>query len=80
MVKIGYTFRRRPASRYIRELIQSGTLGRVLHFNGRYWSDYGSDPKAPMSWRYKGPRLRRARRHRQPHGLRVEFLCGDMRR
>ena len=29
-------------------------LGNVLHFSGRYWTDYGCSPSAPMSWRYKG--------------------------
>ena len=27
-----------------------------MHFNGRYWCDYGFNKDAPMSWRYKGGR------------------------
>jgi predicted dehydrogenase len=25
-----------------------------VHFNGHYWCDYSCDPRAPMSWRYRG--------------------------
>ena len=28
--------------------------GRPLYVNAQYWTDYGSDPQAPMSWRYRG--------------------------
>ena len=31
-----------------------GELGRPLYINAQYWTDYGSDPQAPMSWRYRG--------------------------
>ncbi|WP_026820125.1 Gfo/Idh/MocA family protein [Arthrobacter castelli] len=54
IARVGFTFRRTPGIAYIRELIQSGVLGKVLHFSGRYWTDYASDPQAPMSWRYQG--------------------------
>ena len=33
VAKIGYTFRRTPGIAYIRDLIQSGDLGKVLHFS-----------------------------------------------
>lgn len=55
IARIGLTYRRSPAVAYIRNLIQSGTMGAVLHFSGHYWTDYGSNPNAPISWRYKGP-------------------------
>jgi predicted dehydrogenase len=51
---IGFTFRRSPAINAIREQVLSGTLGRVRHINAHYWCDYGFDPQAPMSWRYRG--------------------------
>ena len=50
----GFSFRRNPAISAIREQIRTGALGEVLHFEGRYWCDYGADPDAPMSWRYQG--------------------------
>ncbi len=55
VARIGLTYRRSPAIAHIRDLIQSGKLGKVLHFSGHYWADYGSNPNAPISWRYKGP-------------------------
>ena len=70
IAKIGFTFRRTPGIAYIRDLIRSGELGKVLHFSGRYWTDYGCDPHGPMSWRFKGAGLRRAGRRRQPPRLR----------
>src|SRR5215203_7354000 len=51
---IGFVFRRSPAINAIRDQVASGAIGRPVHFNGHYWCDYGVDPGAPMSWRYKG--------------------------
>src|SRR5205807_1115914 len=51
---VGFTFRRSPAVNAIREQITGGSLGKVMHFNGHYWCDYGFSKDAPMSWRYKG--------------------------
>jgi predicted dehydrogenase len=51
---VGFTFRRSPAINAIRDQIAGGRLGPAMHFNGHYWCDYGFNPDAPMSWRYKG--------------------------
>ena len=51
---IGFTFRRSPAINAVREKVRGGVLGPVRHFTGRYWCDYGADPDAPVSWRYRG--------------------------
>jgi len=51
---VGFTFRRSPAINAIRQQVLGGVLGPVAHFNGHYWCDYGVNPDAPMSWRYKG--------------------------
>lgn len=80
LARIGFTFRRTPGIAYIRDLIQSGVLGRVLHFSGRYWTDYGFSPSAPMSWRYKGGPGSGALADVGSHLSYVaEFLCGDIR-
>src|SRR2546423_2496805 len=60
---VGYTFRRSPAVSAIREQIRSGALGKPLHFDGHYWCDYGRDPRAPISWRYRGGPGSRALAH-----------------
>jgi predicted dehydrogenase len=54
VARVGFTFRRTPGIAAVREQIQSGELGRPLHVNAQYWTDYGSDPQAPVSWRYRG--------------------------
>lgn len=80
IARIGFTFRRTPGIAYIRELIQNGTLGNVLHFSGRYWTDYGFSPEAPMSWRDKGGPGSGALADVGSHLTYVsEFLCGDIR-
>jgi len=54
VARVGFTFRRTPGIAAAREVIESGELGRPLYVNAQYWTDYGSDPQAPMSWRYRG--------------------------
>ena len=54
VARVGFTFRRTPGIAAAREQIRSGELGRPLYVNAQYWTDYGSDPQAPMSWRYRG--------------------------
>ncbi len=80
IARVGFTFRRTPGIAYIRELIRSGVLGKVLHFSGRYWTDYGCSPQAPMSWRYKGGPGSGALADVGSHLSYVaEFLAGDIR-
>jgi predicted dehydrogenase len=77
---IGFVFRRSPAVNAIRDQINSGPLGRPLHFNGHYWCDYGVDPRAPMSWRYKGGPGSGALSDIGSHLIDLaEFVCGPIR-
>lgn len=79
IVRIGLTYRRQPGVAAIRDWIRDGTLGRVLHFSGRYWCDYGCNPMAPMSWRYKGPMGSGALADVGSHLTYLsEFLCGQI--
>ena len=79
VVRIGFTMRRAPGVAAIRELIASGTLGRVLHVDGRYWCDYASDPMGPISWRYKGAPGSGALADIGSHvAYLIEFLGGDV--
>ena len=79
VVCIGLTYRRQPGVAAIRDWIRDGTLGRVLHFSGRYWCDYGCNPMAPMSWRYKGPLGSGALADLGSHLTYLsEFLCGEI--
>jgi predicted dehydrogenase len=79
VVRIGFTFRRAPGVAALRELVTSGTLGRILHIDTRYWCDYASDPKGPMSWRYKGAPGSGALADIGSHvAYLIEFLGGDV--
>jgi len=76
---VGYTFRRSPAVSAIREQIRPGSLGKPLHFNGHYWCDYGSDPRAPISWRYRGGPGSGALADVGSHLIDLaEYLCGPI--
>ncbi len=79
VARIGLTYRRSPGIAAIRDWIGDGTLGKVLHFSGRYFCDYSCSPSAPMSWRYSGPMGSGALADVGSHMSYIaEFLCGDM--
>lgn len=79
VARLGLTFRRAPAINAIRDLMSDGTLGRLLHLNAWYWADYGIDPQAPMSWRYRGAPGSGALADLGSHLTDVaEFLCGPV--
>ncbi len=48
---IGFNFRRVPALCLARQLIQDGTLGKLLHFRAIWSQDFLTDPLFPMAWR-----------------------------
>jgi predicted dehydrogenase len=76
---VGFTFRRSPAINAIRQQVTAGVLGPVTHFNGHYWCDYGFNPEAPMSWRYKGGPGSGALADIGTHLVDIgEFLCGPV--
>ena len=79
LARIGLTYQRQPGIAAIRDWNRDGTLGRVHHFSGRYWCDYGCDPMAPISWRYKGPMGSGALADVGSHlTYLAEFLCGEV--
>jgi predicted dehydrogenase len=79
IVRIGLTFRRQPGITAIRNWINDGTLGKVLHFSGRYWCDYGCNPMGPMSWRFRGPQGSGALADIGSHlSYLSEYICGPM--
>ncbi len=79
IARIGFTFRRAPGVAALRDLVTSGTLGQILHIDVRYWCDYASDPRGPISWRYKGAAGSGALADIGSHASYLaEFLCGDI--
>jgi predicted dehydrogenase len=76
---VGFTFRRSPAIAAVKELVDDGSVGRPIHFNGHYWCDYAVEPTAPMSWRYKGGPGSGALADIGSHLVDLaEFLCGPV--
>jgi predicted dehydrogenase len=76
---VGFTFRRSPAINAIRQQIGERHLGAVRHFNGHYWCDYGANPNAPISWRYRGGPGSGALADIGSHMVDLgEFLCGPI--
>jgi predicted dehydrogenase len=76
----GFTFRRSPAVNAVRQQVREGSLGPVQHFNGHYWCDYGHNPDAPMSWRYRGGAGSGALSDIGSHLIDLgEYLCGPVR-
>ncbi|MEV8338191.1 Gfo/Idh/MocA family oxidoreductase [Leucobacter sp. NPDC077196] len=80
VARIGFSYLRAPGIAFMRQLIDDGRLGDVLHFSGRYWTDYGCRPDAPISWRYQGPAGSGALGDVGSHLSYVaEYLCGPVR-
>ena len=76
---VGFTFRRSPAIAAVQRHLASGALGQVRHYNGHYWCDYGVDPGAPMSWRYRGGPGSGALADIGSHLVDIgEFVCGPV--
>jgi predicted dehydrogenase len=76
---VGYTYRRSPAVAAIRDHVRSAELGELTLFNGRYWCDYGCDPRAPLTWRYQGGPGTGALGDIGAHVIDIaEYLCGPI--
>ena len=48
---VGFNYMRNPAAKLIKEIIDGGEIGRVLHFRGTHNEDYLANPELPFSWR-----------------------------
>jgi predicted dehydrogenase len=76
---VGFTYRRSPGIEAIRRELAAGTIGELVHFNGRYWCDYALDATAPITWRYRGGPGTGALADVGSHLLDLaEFLCGPI--
>lgn len=49
---VGLNYRWAPLVQFARNLIQSGKLGEITHYRGRFFSMYASDPLGQLSWRF----------------------------
>jgi predicted dehydrogenase len=48
---VAHNYRRVPAIDLAKNLVESGEIGQVLHFNAVYYQDSHVDPAAPFVWR-----------------------------
>lgn len=49
---VGFNNTQNPANAYVRDLVQSGALGKIMLFIGRYDQDQLLDPTLPITWRH----------------------------
>jgi predicted dehydrogenase len=49
---VGYNYRWAPLVQYAKQLIDSGRLGEITNYRGRFFSMYGADPMGLLSWRF----------------------------
>jgi predicted dehydrogenase len=60
---LNHNYRRAPAVRLSRQLIDEGALGRIFHWRGAYQQDWIIDPSFPLTWH-----LRKETAGSGPHG------------
>ncbi len=49
---VGYNYRWAPLVQHAKNLIDSGRLGEITNYRGRFFSMYGADPMGLLSWRF----------------------------
>jgi predicted dehydrogenase len=49
---VGYNYRWAPLVQYAKQLIDSGQLGEITNYRGRFFSMSGADPMGLLSWRF----------------------------
>ncbi len=50
---LNHNYRRCPAIRLAKKLIDEGKLGRLYHWRGTYQQDWLADPQTPMRWQLR---------------------------
>jgi len=48
---VGFTYRRVPAVRLARQLVEEGRIGTVRHVRAQYLQDWLTDEESPLTWR-----------------------------
>jgi len=50
---LNHNYRRVPAVRLARQLIEAGKIGRIFHWRGAYQQDWIVDPNVPLIWQLR---------------------------
>ena len=75
---IGFNYVRTPATRFVRQLLADGAIGRVTWFRGEHTEDFLADPFQPATWRTTG-RANGAMGDLAPHIINCTLaLMGDI--
>jgi len=48
---VAFNYRRVPAIKLAKQIIDQGRLGQIYHFNAVYYQDWLADPRSPFVWR-----------------------------
>jgi levoglucosan dehydrogenase len=54
--QVDFVYRKWPAIQHAKRLLSHGELGQVRQFRARFFHDYASDPKLPLTWRFQRQR------------------------
>lgn len=63
----GYNYRWTPLVQHLKSLIDSGRLGALTHYRGRFFSMYGRDRLGLLSWRFL--------QDEAGHGALLDLMC-----
>ncbi|WP_419944999.1 Gfo/Idh/MocA family protein [Candidatus Poriferisodalis sp.] len=50
---VGFNYRFAPLVQHVKTLIDSGALGSITNYRGRFFSMFGADPLGLLSWRFE---------------------------
>ena len=50
---VGFNYRHAPVVQHGLQLLREGRLGDLTHYRGRFFTDYGRDPRTVLSWRFR---------------------------
>ena len=50
---VGFNYTKNPTIQLVKEIIERGEIGEVVHFRGTFNEDYLADANTPFSWRLK---------------------------
>jgi predicted dehydrogenase len=50
---VGFNYRHAPAVEHARELVASGSLGRITNLRAVFFTGYAAEPKGALSWRFR---------------------------
>jgi predicted dehydrogenase len=50
---VGYNYRWAPLVQYAHQLIQTGRLGKLTHYRGKFFTGWASNPKTVLTWRFQ---------------------------